>query len=207
VVENSLPALVVSGITDQNVLACLARSRTYGQYQRGVNDALQGKCPFCEIDPEYNVVDLETEFWCCWPCKPAEKGTRLHFLFAPHRHVVSFHELTNGEILDFLGEDGLRQRMWKRHGYTSCGALMRDGDATLSAGTMRHLHWHDMVPDGTVRVESPFYKGADEEIAGVRRAIVFERLRQSGVHAYEAARVAPGLLIDEELDLVADRLK
>jgi hypothetical protein len=60
---------------------------------------------------------------------------------------------------------------------SSSGILIRDGDATLSAGTIQHLHVHMMVPDGTGRVESPFYKGDASEAEGVARAIIFEKMR------------------------------
>ena len=78
------------------------------------------------------------------------------------------------------------------------GILIRDGDATQSAGTIEHLHIHIMVPDGTGRVESPFCKTPEEEAAGVARAIVFEKLR-TGTPATE--------LPSDEYELVKDRLE
>ena len=82
-------------------------------------------------------------------------------------------------------------------GYTSRGTLMRDGDATMSAGTIQHLHIHDMVPAGTGRVESPFYKGHESETEGVLRAMVFEKIRQG----FSAQALTP-----DEKKLVEGRL-
>ena len=69
-------------------------------------------------------------------------------------------------------------KLKKAYDIVSCGILIRDGNAILSAGTIEHLHVHMMVPDGTGRVESPFYKGAEAETESLARAIVFEKLRQ-----------------------------
>ncbi len=79
-----------------------------------------------------------------------------------------------------------------------CGHLMRDGDATKSAGTQEHLHGHMMKPAGTGRVESPFCKTPEEEAASLARAIIFAKV-YAGT-PFEA-------LSEEEKTLVADRMK
>lgn len=186
--------LVIPGITDPGMLVCISRARNFRQYVKMVDSALMGRCPFCEIDRAHNNVIDENDFWYAWPCNPPEKNTRLHFLFVPKRHVKSTRELTNTEILSLFS---IREAVQNRYGYTSCGTLIRDGDATLSAGTIEHLHVHDMVPDGTGRVESPFYKGADSENQGLKRAIVFEKVRTGTVLQD---------LSEEELELVQDRI-
>ena len=104
--------------------------------------------------------------------------------------------MTDEELLAIWGEKGIRKEVRKMNEYASRGTLMRDGDATLSAGTIQHLHIHDMVPDGTGRVESPFFKGAESEAEGVARARVFEKIRRgAGTHT----------LTEEEWKLVKDR--
>lgn len=189
--------LVIPGIEDEATLACIARSRKFGQYVKAVENALAGICPFCTIDRNYNLIVAENAFWYAWPSRPPEDNTRLHFLYVPKRHVTDSEQLSDTEILALFGEDGIRRYVRGTYGYTSRGTLMRDGDATLSAGTIQHLHIHDMVPAGTGRVESPFYKGAEAEAESLARAIVFEKLRQdASVHD----------LTPEERDLVRDRL-
>ena len=169
--------LAVPGITNTSTLACLARARKYKQYCNAVADALAGKCPFCKPDPERNPVIAETDDWMVWNCNPPEKNTKHHFLIVSKRHVMSMSHLTRDEWLELLS---LMNQIKEKNGITSNGILIRDGDATLSAGTIQHLHVHMMVPDGTGRVESPFYKGAKSEEESVARAIVFEKMRRFG---------------------------
>ena len=189
--------LVIPGITDTDTLACIARSRKYGQYVKAVENAIAGICPFCKVDRNYNAVLAENNSWLAWPCRPAEANTLFHVLYVPKRHVTDSEELTDVELLDLWGQNGLRRLVRQKLGYTSRGTLMRDGDATLSAGTMRHLHIHDMVPAGTGRVESPFYKGAEAEAESLARAIVFEKIRTGATHQ--------DLNADEQM-LIAGRL-
>lgn len=173
-----IPELVIPGITDKSALASIARARKYSQFVKAVENALKGFCPFCTIDPTYNTIVAENDYWVAWPCKPPEDNTAFHFLFVPKRHVTDSEELTDVETLALWSpKNGIRTNVRRKFGYTSRGTLMRDGDATMSAGTIQHLHVHDMVPNGTGRVESPFYKGFLSEREGFCRAIVFEKLR------------------------------
>lgn len=192
-----VPNLVIPGVSDPATLACIARSRKYDQYRKAVENALAGICPFCTVDRTYNQVIAESYSWLAWPCKPAEDNTAYHFLFVPKRHVKDSEELSDFEVLDLWGQEGLRRRVRSMYGYTSRGTLMRDGDATMSAGSIQHLHIHDMVPAGTGRVESPFYKGLVSELEGLRRAVVFEKLR-TGTLSFD--------LTEEEFLLVDGRL-
>lgn len=187
--------LVIPGITNVSTLACVARARKYSQYKKMVADALANRCPFCDIDRKHNKVIAETDFWYAWPCNPPEKNTGLHFLFVPKRHVMDTEELSAKE---WVGLAEIRRIVRDMYDYPSCGVLICDGDATLSAGTIQHLHVHEMVPDGTGRVESPFYKGTESEEEGLRRAIVFEKLRTGSF---------PFLLSPEEKELVKNRLE
>ncbi|MFA5946375.1 MAG: HIT domain-containing protein [Patescibacteria group bacterium] len=163
-----------------------------------MDDLLNGRCPFCVPDPEVNVVQFENDYWWAWPnTANPEKNTAQHFLIVPKRHVLDIRDLSQNEfgsmgvfIEDVL--DGLE--------IDSCGILIRNGDATLSAGTIRHLHVHIMVPDGTGRVESPFFKGPESEAESNARAIVFEKLRTGVATVYrltdaEKALVAGGRLL------------
>ncbi len=171
----SFDKLVVLGITNPSTLACLARSRTYEQYCHMVEIALQGKCPFCDIDPEVNKVIADNEYWRAWQSPYPEKNTKHHFIIVPKRHMIDTGELQPAEQMSLFR---IMKFLREIYGYESCGVLIRDGDARLSAGTIEHLHIHVMVPNGTGRVESPFYKGLDEERWGVTRAIIYEKLRR-----------------------------
>jgi diadenosine tetraphosphate (Ap4A) HIT family hydrolase len=167
--------LVIPGITNLNTLVCISRSRTLKQYCLMVRDALAKHCPFCgEMDSEVNKPAAENEHWRAWHSSSPEKYTRLHLIFAPKRHVIDSTELSEEEQVAFWG---IYEELKQLFSLRSCGFLMRDGDATLSAGTIEHLHAHVMVPDGKGRVETPFYKGAESEAESLARAIVFEKIR------------------------------
>jgi diadenosine tetraphosphate (Ap4A) HIT family hydrolase len=190
-----MPKLTVQGITDEGTLACLTRSRKFGQYKKAVEDALAGRCPFCQVDRNYNKIIFENDLGYAWHCKPPEANTKLHFLVVPKRHVTDSTDLSDEELLCLMKK--IPSYLQNVFGFQSRGVLLRDGDATLSAGTIQHLHVHIMVPDGTGRVESPFYKGADAENEGIARAIIFEKLR-TGTN--------PNDLSESEKKLVEGRL-
>ncbi len=187
--------LTIPGITNPGTLACIARARKFNQYLGMVENALTGKCPFCNIDRNYNKVVYEDDSFYAWHCNPPEKHTRFHLLIAPKRHLTDSTELTDQETLLMMKH--IPRRLMHQFGFKSRGILIRDGDATLSAGTIEHLHLHIMVPDGTGRVESPFYKGEEAELEGYLRATVFEKIRTS---------TALMDLTPEESELVKGRL-
>lgn len=185
-------ALEIPGITDPNTLTCISRSRRYSQYVRMVEDALAGKCPFCTLDPEYNKVIARNRYFRAWQSSSPEKHTKHHFIIAPKRHVTDMARLYQKEQISFFAIMDLLKR---QHGITSCGILIRDGDARMSAGTIEHLHIHLMVPDGTGRVESPFYKGNAAESRSLAQALVFEK-RRTGTNFGDLTPEEQGLVRD-----------
>ncbi len=195
------PRLVVPGLTPAQC-AILARARTFLLYRQARADLLNGKCPFCVLDPKFNVVCAENEYWYAWPSKAPEKNTTTHLIIAPKRHVKSMNELDDAT-------EGLALLMLLRllnqiFGITASGLLCRDGDARLSAGTVEHLHLHKMVPNGKGRVESPFFKGAEAEAESNARAIVFEKLHLEDEDG--PSDINPLVLTPAEQALVKDRM-
>jgi len=156
-----------------------------------VKQALAGRCIFC--DPADEKILFTGFFWRAWQNRFAEEHTRHHFMIVPIRHVVTIDELTT---LEWRALQELFRRLKKEFGYTAAGVLVRDNAPEL-AGTIEHLHFHVMVPDGTGRVETPFCKGSEKDGESLRRAIVFESLRR-GVPFEDLPAV--------EQALVADRL-
>ena len=195
-VVSASKTLIIPGITDSATLACIARSRKYKQHCKAVEDALAGRCAFCNPDPKYNTaVEIPgLQFWRVQYCNPAEKYTKFHFLLIPLRHVKDSRQLSPEEQAEYWAAMNILPGMFD---FTYRGILARDGDATMSSGTIQHLHFHIMVPDGTGRVESPFCKTPDEEAAGVVRAIIYEKIRTG---------TALESLPSEEQQLVHDRM-
>jgi|SRR3989344_8476331 len=192
--SSAAATLVIPGITDLNTLVCISRARKLEPFKKAVADALAGRCPFCDIDRAYNVVVIENVHCLAWLCEPPEDNTRLHFLVVPKKHVTCTDELSDDELVTIFE---VKEQLQEMYEFNSCGVLIRDGDATLSAGTIQHLHMHVMVPAGTGRVESPFFKGAESETESLARAIVFQKLC-TGTRVEE--------LDDAERALVKDRI-
>ncbi len=202
---NEPQKLKIIGVTNPSRLACIARARTYTQYRKMVDDALADRCPFCNIDTDHNKIVAETAHWVALHCNPPEKHTKHHFLYVPRSHVVHMLALLPEELANLFT---LISRVRSQYSYRSSGILIRDGDATLSAGTIQHLHVHEMVPDGTGRVESPFYKGREAEEASLRRAIIFEKMRKTSIlTGLTDPFLLASNLSEEDYLLIDDRLK
>lgn len=137
---------------------------------------------------------MESDLFRSWYSTSPEAFTKLHIMLAPKRHVTDSVELTEREERAFLA---MKRQLKAQFGYTSRGELVRDGDARLGAGSIQHLHFHIMVPDGTGRVESPFYKGADADARSLMSAIVMEKIRLANGDTTG--------LTDEDRDRVKDR--
>lgn len=160
--------------------ALLARARKYPQYVKSVENMFAGVCPFCPPDPNYNEIDheLSNEYFWVWPCKPPEDHTEFHYLIVPRRHIESTDEFTDIEdSMAIFAYRSIRRKL----GLKTSALLVRDGDATKLAGTIKHLHLHCVVPLGTERVAPPLFKGTESEMIGHARAIIFERVRTSQV--------------------------
>lgn len=186
--------LKIDGINDKDILVCISRARTYKLYCIAVNNALEKKCPFCKIDPMINHILIENNSWYAWQSPSPEPNTLYHFILVPKRHVIDTNELDTDEQIDlFQIENGLK----KMYNYKSSGFLIRNGDATLSAGTVKHLHAHVLVPNGEGRVEVPIYKGKQSDEKCLLRAIVFEKIRQGE----KIKNLTP-----EEKELIEDRI-
>ncbi len=96
-------------------------------------------CPFC--DPK---VRLENSFYensrslCLANIKPVVPG---HVLIIPKRHVESFDEIEESEVVDiFLSLRKVYQILKKTYGSKSFNVVIQDG---IDAGqSINHLHIH-----------------------------------------------------------------
>jgi diadenosine tetraphosphate (Ap4A) HIT family hydrolase len=200
--EVAEPVFAIEGLTPGQC-AILARARTFKLYKKMRADLLSNVCPFCKLDPKFNQVVTENAWWYAWQSPSPEKGTKHHFIIAPKQHVTAIADL---KPLQWDGLWEILEDLDRQHKIDSSGIQIRDGDARLSAGTVEHLHVHKMVPDGTVRVESPFYKGAASEREGHARAIVFEKLRAQIEEGGMTQAAAVSALSTAELSLIDGRI-
>ena len=128
--------LIIPGIDNLDTLTCISRARRFSQYCQMVRDAQTGKCPFCKLDPNYNKVILENAHWYLWQSSSPEKHTKHHFIIVPKRHITGTSELSEREVLSlFIIMNAIK----RKHGITSCGILIRDGDARIHAPPRRRI--------------------------------------------------------------------
>jgi diadenosine tetraphosphate (Ap4A) HIT family hydrolase len=106
----------------------------------------KGICPLCELDSTKNVVIKQNRHWRIWKNPFAYPHHEHHLVIASRRHLTDFSQLT-GE----MGAQLISIAQWAvREFKISGGALvMRFGDPEKSASTLRHLHAHIQVPDGS----------------------------------------------------------
>lgn len=126
-----------------------------------------GHCPFC---PENlglyhkQATAKETAYWTLTPNAWPYKHTKVHYLAILKRHAENLHELTKEESADLFAMLGAVQKEMSIPG----GAMtMRFGDTKHSAGTVRHLHAHFLVPDLDDPEYAPvrFKIGADRSLS------------------------------------------
>lgn len=127
------------------------------------NTIEKGVCPLCKPDPKINVVIREGAYWMAWHNPFGYKHHRHHVILATKVHCTEIDELT--------------PRMWMELGnFISSitdeldvpgGAIvMRFGDPNFTASTLRHLHMHIQVPDGSGPAFAVFCKKGFNITAG-----------------------------------------
>ena len=103
-----------------------------------------GVCVFCPGARDDPDVVLEERDWVVRHNAYPYRGTRLHLLVVPRRHVADLLDLTDAELAGFwtVGRT-LRARF--DLGFYGLGA--RCGDCRYTGGTIAHVHVHLVVGD------------------------------------------------------------
>ena len=168
--------LQIPGLKDEDI-EYLVNLRNYKYYCATVANFLKGICPFCTIDPAVNKVFYENDTWVAFHCPSAFKAKNLeyHIVLAPRKHHTHFCGMSDQEKNDWVKTLG-----WVISSYDLQGGaiVMRFGDASLNAGSIRHLHANIMVPDKKGRVEVTLAKSPEEVEEKWRMVAVFEKMRQ-----------------------------
>lgn len=110
-----------------------------------------GACLFCPegLALKGKRVFHSGEHWYITPNDFPYKGTMIHVMIVPKRHVTSFTELTNQEILE-LSE----MISWanKEFNIKGAGMFCRYGDTSYTGATIHHFHIH--IVQGGERTEN-----------------------------------------------------
>ena len=119
----------------------------------------QGICPFCEPDPKINVCIREGQHWMAWHNPFGYAHHRYHIILATKVHCTEIDELTPRMWVE-LGEfvTNITDELDVRGG----AVVMRFGDPKFTASTLRHLHMHIQVPDGSGPAFAVFCKNGFE---------------------------------------------
>ena len=122
----------------------LGNARRGDQAERMRELEAAGVCVFCPGAPDEPDVVLEDRDWIVRHNAYPYRGTRLHLLIVPRRHVTDLLDLTDAELAGFwtVGRT-LRERY--DLGFYGLGA--RCGDCRHTGGTIAHVHVHLVVGD------------------------------------------------------------
>lgn len=158
---------------------CLEGTRSYAQYYKMRKGFEEGACAFCQLDRDLNTVLSEDDYAMAWlvPAEYMRAGLAYHALFVPKRHVRFEFELTDEEVLSI---HRLKKEIHARFAYKGGNTHVREGDMTLNAGTVPHLHYNTFTPNRTTEVRIPVFKEDKERDANVARAAEFGLLYEAG---------------------------
>lgn len=114
------------------------------------------ECIFCNLK-EKKVID-NANFFALYDANPASPG---HMIIIPKRHVVSFFELNEEEVVDMHNLlKKAAETIKQKYGATDFNIGINEGE--LAGRTIHHLHVHII----------PRYKGdVENKIGGVRNVI------------------------------------
>ncbi len=138
-----------------------------------------GVCVFCVLDRTLNTVLWEDSQMMLWLVKGSflRAELTLHALIVPKRHVRFFADLTNLEVLSLRSATiCLRDE----HNYTGGMLHAREGDMSLNAGTVPHLHFNVFQPNCTGEVRIPVFKDPKNRLENRGRALEFAIRYEAG---------------------------
>jgi ATP adenylyltransferase len=114
-----------------------------------------GICLFCpEVLREHSRqrVAWETRHWVVTPNEYPYKGTRIHLLVVPHKHVNDMLDLDDESLGDFWNALRLIRERFDLDYY---GLGVRNGDCSFTGATIAHVHAHVLVGDPALEPEVP----------------------------------------------------
>ncbi len=160
-------------------LFCLEGCRSYKQYYKMRKGFEEGKCAFCELDRQLNQVLFEDDHVFAWivPAEYMRAELSYHALFVPKRHVRLEVELTDSEVLSI---QAAKKELHRRYGYVGGLTHVREGDMSLNAGTVPHLHYNTFMPNKTGEVRIPVFKDPADREENRKRAEEYADLYVSG---------------------------
>ncbi|NCN82388.1 MAG: HIT domain-containing protein [Candidatus Pacebacteria bacterium] len=106
-----------------------------------------GHCPFCLENLQLyhkSPIEQSSKYWVLTPNAWPYKHTKVHYLAILKRHAENLYDLTPEEGADLFA---LFAKVQKEQNIPGGAVTMRFGDTRYSAGTVKHVHAHFLVPD------------------------------------------------------------
>lgn len=199
------PPFLVPGVSPKHNWV-LFGCKNFRQYWKAVESLRAGKCELCPPDPVRNkILPMSTDLWLVWENTVAPlPGQEHQFMVVPRRHVEKVEELNAEEWAQLWH---VLHSIVVYYGLTGYTFLIRSGDPTKNAKSVRHLHVNVHVADGTMKVQPTIGKSFEDLKQKYEILKVFEVLR---VHVETGgtieSAVSAGVTTQSEWDLIADRI-
>lgn len=165
-------------------------------------------CPFCDefFDSQINsIIDTvgdDATRWRMWMNPFAHKGTDIHVILAPVRHIEHISQMKEG---DWSALGKLCQALTERLQLPGGALAMRFGDPERNAGSIYHLHANLIVPDLSKELRIMLVKSKEAREKVTKRLKMFEILYEAGFSVEDALdRKKVGGAIDRKLFSGAD---
>lgn len=125
-----------------------ASSEKQAQDMRDLEKA--GVCLFCPegLNLKGKRVFHRGEHWYVTPNDFPYKGTTVHVMVVPNRHITSFADLTQEELLEF---PAMLAWVNEKFDIRGAGLFCRYGDTTYTGATIHHFHIH--IAQGVQKTE------------------------------------------------------
>ena len=160
-------------------LFCLEGCREYPQYVLMRRNFEKNVCALCELDRDLNKVIWENELVICWivPQLLMRDGLSHHSIIIPKRHVRFETELSYAEVMAIHDAKKIHASSFDILGGI---VAVRFGDMRLNAGTVPHLHYNIMVPNGIGEVRLPVFKDPKDRAKNREREEEFTKRYEAG---------------------------
>lgn len=167
----------IHGLNQDQILS-LVNSRSYSQYCEAINAFLAGKCIFCDpLGPKNQILhttDGGELAWRVWRNPFPLKHTSHHLVMAPVRHITDPKDVT---LDDWRRQGEIWLYARDQLGIVAGASVGRFGSPEFNAGSILHLHYNIIVPDGTGDVQITIGKSPRKIAEISARMKVFEKLR------------------------------
>ena len=157
---------------------CLDRCFGYKQYCTMRGRFESGVCTFCEFDTALNKILYKDDHWIVWENAFANnRPNKVMLVIASKAHLRSLKDIPKETWAAF--HDCIQ---WAEESYDlpGGGLLMRFGDMRLNAGTVPHLHWNILVPNGEGPIKPILYNTEEEMKMNKERASEYAKRYEAG---------------------------